>query len=80
MKIKVIRTFDGCPDGIKSVKYEEGKEYDVPAKLGTVALAAGLAEEVKPEAKAPENKAIKPAETKASKTVKAPAGDESPKA
>lgn len=47
MKVRMLRTQNGSPDGIQVFVYEAGRKYDIPAELAAVFLAQGWAEEDK---------------------------------
>lgn len=47
MKIRMLLTKRGSPDGITVLEYEAGRKYDIPAPLATIFLAQGWAEEDK---------------------------------
>ena len=47
MKVRMVKTVNGSPDGIEVRQYAAGAKYDVPAGLATVFLAQGWAEEDK---------------------------------
>jgi hypothetical protein len=63
VKIQMLKTAKGSPDGRKVMLFEGGKEYDMPESLALVFAAEGLGElvpvEVKPKMMrgAPDNKA-----------------------
>lgn len=68
MKIRMLETKDGSPDGLKVNTYEKGTEHDLSGSAGEQDLASVFvrekwAEEVKGK-KAAENKATEPAENK----------------
>ena len=60
MLVKMKKTTLGSKDGIAVQKYEAGKEYELPEKLASAFISAGVAEEIK-SASAPANKAAGPA-------------------
>ena len=43
MKIKMLTTHKGSPDGIKIFTYEAGKTYELPASLASIFLREGWA-------------------------------------
>lgn len=47
MKIRMLETKKGSPDGIRINEYEIGKKYDIPKSLAEAFLRAGWAEEDK---------------------------------
>ena len=47
MKIRMLTTKRGSPDGLEVREYEAGHKYDLPAELASVFLAQGWAEEDK---------------------------------
>lgn len=55
MKIKMIKTTDGSPDGININTYEKGKKYDIPEDLAGNFIGQNAAVEDKEKEKAPEN-------------------------
>ena len=58
MKIKMLRTQRGSPDGLSIRLYQEGKTYDFPDSLGEVFLKEGWGKEVRERAPVPEGKAL----------------------
>jgi hypothetical protein len=46
MKIKMLETRDGSPDGIEIYTYEVGEEHTVPARLGRIFVGEGWAEKL----------------------------------
>lgn len=65
MKILMLKTMLGSPDGITVNEYEQGGEYDVPAGLADNFLGQGCAQPVKDKpVKAPEKKPAAPPEKK----------------
>jgi hypothetical protein len=64
MQIKMLQDAPGSPDGIHVQDYENGVEYDVPARLGEVFVEHGHAEladapakpKAKPKGKQPADK------------------------
>jgi len=59
MKIRMLSTQKGSPDGIQVNEYEVGQKYDLPQGLAMVFLKLGWAEEDKDLGSAPEKKAGK---------------------
>lgn len=53
MKVKMIKTMKGSPDGIQVNEYEAGKEYDLPEGLANNFLGQDVAKKNK-EKKGPE--------------------------
>lgn len=47
MKVRMLRTQKGSPDGIQVFSYEAGQKYDLPDDLAGVFLREGWAEEDK---------------------------------
>lgn len=47
MKIRMLRTLKGSPDGIEVREYEAGRKYDIPESLAANFLGQGAAEEDK---------------------------------
>lgn len=47
MKLRMLITKVGSPDGVQVVPYHAGEKYDVPRELGEVLLREGWAEEDK---------------------------------
>jgi hypothetical protein len=47
MKIRMLQSTKGSPDGIEVRQYEAGTKYDVPEELAAVFLSQGWAEEDK---------------------------------
>jgi len=47
MKIRMLRTLKGSPDGLEVREYEAGRKYDVPERLAGNFLGQGAAEEDK---------------------------------
>jgi hypothetical protein len=45
MRVRMLRTQRGSPDGIASVEYEAGESYDLPASLAQAFLVMRVAEE-----------------------------------
>ena len=64
MKVRMLSTRRGSPDGIEIREYEAGKKYDLSPSLTEIFLGAGWAEE---------DKEMAPSETKDVKTSKAAA-------
>jgi len=65
MKIKMLETRMGSPDGVSVLAYTEGEQYEVPDSLGRVFIAEGWAVagrikagRKKDKGAAPENKSI----------------------
>lgn len=56
MKIKMLKTTNGSPDGIIVENYKEGQEYDLDGALLSVFIKLGVAEQVKIDA--PPEKAV----------------------
>jgi hypothetical protein len=64
MRVKMLRTEKGSPNGIQVRTYEQGKEYDIPGgslprlfiETGVAVAVAQVAEAAKNKKKAPENK------------------------
>lgn len=63
MKVRMLISKKGCPDGIHVLDYDAGKSYDMPEQLANVMVENGWAEEDKAMDRAPETKAKQ--ETKA---------------
>ncbi len=61
MRIKMLSTRRGSPDGVRVLSYREGETYEVPDELGQVFLGEGWALRPRRARKdaggAPENKA-----------------------
>jgi len=62
MKLKMLQTRSGSPDGVTVNRYERGAVYEVPAALAEVFLDQGWARRAAPPRSknagaAPENKA-----------------------
>lgn len=85
MRVKMLRTVQGSPDGIRSFTYREGEVYDlgtnpqVNDRLGTILVRGQLAEEVREEQVAPgdyETKVVDPAPEKASESEEDEASSE----
>ena len=49
MKVRMLVTHDGSPDGININEYQAGQKYDLPERLARIFLDAGWAEEDKVE-------------------------------
>jgi hypothetical protein len=49
MKIRMLTTAKGSPDGINIYEYEAGKKYDISEHLGNIFLDADMAEQDKVE-------------------------------
>ncbi len=47
MKIRMLVTKKGSPDGIQVIEYQAGQKYDLPQELADVLLREGWAEEDK---------------------------------
>jgi len=47
MKIRMLITKKGSPDGIQVIEYQAGQKYDLPQELADVLLREGWAEEDK---------------------------------
>lgn len=66
MKVRMIETETGSPDGMGAETYGEGKTYEVPPHLGQAFLRMGVAEEVEEKPAdpdfAPERRETKPQE------------------
>ncbi len=56
MRIMMLQTMDGSPDGVTVNQYRKGETYDVPDSLGTVFLKEKWAERAKAKPDAEENK------------------------
>lgn len=61
MRIRMLVTRTGSPDGVHAERFEQGRVYDLPASLAGPYLAKGYAEEDKMVEAAPERKAEAPA-------------------
>lgn len=63
MKIRMLQTQKGSPDGIQVNEYEQGKKYDLPESLAEVFLDNKWAEQDKaleiPEKKEKKSRRIK---------------------
>jgi hypothetical protein len=46
MKVKMLETRDGSPDGIEINTYDAGEEYVIPARLGRIFVDEGWAEKL----------------------------------
>ena len=46
MKVQMLVSKKGSPDGIRVFLYESGKEYDLPDRLANIFIAEGWAEKV----------------------------------
>ena len=67
MKVKMMTTTKGSPNGIKVNTYEGGQEYDIPEELAVVFLKEGYGiEPPKMMRGAPSDKAAKVPEDKSS--------------
>ena len=66
MKVKMLVSHSGSPDGIQVFLYESGKEYDLPDRLAAIFLAEGWAENAIEHEPTPqyETKIIKPSRKK----------------
>ena len=64
MKVRMLSTRRGSPDGIEIREYEAGRKYDLSPSLAEIFLGAGWAEE---------DKELAPPETKDAGTLKAEA-------
>lgn len=49
IRVKILETVKGSPDGIQVFEYREGEVCDLPSSLASIFLEAGYAEEVKIE-------------------------------
>ena len=47
MKVRMLKTMKGSPDGIQVNEYEVGRKYDLPESLGKVFLENKWAEQDK---------------------------------
>ena len=47
MKVRMLITKRGSPDGLEVREYEAGKKYDLPERLAGIFLSQGWAEEDK---------------------------------
>jgi hypothetical protein len=56
MKIKMLETRLGSPNGVLVLPYTEGEEYELPDSLGRVFLTEGWARAVDGRSKAPRKK------------------------
>lgn len=56
MRVRMLQTRRGSPDGIRAELYLAGQLYDLPAALAKPWLARGIAEEDKLVPSAPETK------------------------
>lgn len=56
MKVRMLITSGGSPDGIQINEYRAGQTYDLPEWLADIFLDVGKAEEVKAFDQAPEIK------------------------
>lgn len=52
LKIKMVKTEKGSPNGLDVYTYDEGAEYTVPFSLGNVFLEIGVAVDTEAEEKA----------------------------
>jgi len=70
MKVRMLSTRRGSPDGIEIREYEAGRKYDLSPSLAEIFLGAGWAEEDK-ESAPPETKDVRTlkAEAKAAKAA-----------
>jgi hypothetical protein len=66
MKVLMLASKKGSPDGIRVFLYESGKEYNLPDRLANIFIAEGWAESVIEHEPAPqyETKIIKPSRKK----------------
>ena len=64
VKVRMLTTKAGSPDGIQVLDYQAGQKYDLPESLAVVFLRDGWAEE---------DKELAPPETKNAETLKAEA-------
>lgn len=69
MRVKMLKTVKGSPDGLNVYEYAAGTVHDLPPRLSEIFTGAGFAIEVpgagpqeQPEIKARERKPRKPAE------------------
>lgn len=49
MKVRMLGTHKGSPDGIQVNEYQAGEKYDLPKRLADIFLDADMAEEDKEE-------------------------------
>ncbi len=61
MKVQMLKTRKGAPDGLNVTEYDAGKIYELPASLAEPWLAAKVCQEVKPGAGPSETKNEAPA-------------------
>ena len=47
MKVRMLTTKQGSPNGLEIRDYEAGQKYDLPARLAEIFLSQGWAEEDK---------------------------------
>lgn len=66
MRIKMLVSQRGSPDGIRVSLYESGNEYDLPDRLANIFIIEGWAEKVLEYKPAPqyETKIIRPSRKK----------------
>ena len=66
MKVRMLVSKLGSPDGIRVHDYEVGKEYDLPDRLANIFIAEGWAEKLIEHEPTPqyETKIIKPSRKK----------------
>ncbi len=74
VKVKMLRTQPGCPDGITQKLYEAGQEYSTSSNLARIFCEIGAAEEVsaKMVRESPKNKDMGPAPKDKKKAVEDP--------
>ena len=46
IKVRMIQTKKGSPDGIRVIEYQKGEIYDLPASLAEVFLREGWAKKI----------------------------------
>lgn len=57
MKVKMLKTEKGSPNGIRVIEYIKGEEYEMPEKLADVFISIGCAEpKMKSVKQSPKNK------------------------
>jgi hypothetical protein len=64
MKVKMLITKSGSPDGLRLGEYQARQTYDLPPRLAMIFLKAGWAQEVKDLGRSPETKAAPPTAAK----------------
>lgn len=72
MKIKMLQTRSGSPNGVSTVLYEKDREYEIPDELAQIFLKEKWARPVgkKDLGSAPENKSVVNAVNKVKRTVR----------